>query len=127
MSSNGPAITRNDSKSPVPIRPFSPSINTPTVHNRTSLDSERSSTYSPPVTANGHAHAPVDEEGLDTIEKLKRDLERERQEKEDLTTQHRNLLAKLTTMRTSLGNKLKQDAVCLYHVSILSVYLTNLA
>jgi outer membrane murein-binding lipoprotein Lpp len=52
----------------------------------------------------------MDEEGLDPIEKLKRELEREREEKEDLATQYRNLLAKLTTMRTSLGNKLRQDA-----------------
>jgi outer membrane murein-binding lipoprotein Lpp len=52
----------------------------------------------------------MDEEGLDPIEKLKRELEREREEKEDLAAQYRNLLAKLTTMRTSLGNKLRQDA-----------------
>ncbi|OAX42309.1 hypothetical protein K503DRAFT_766865 [Rhizopogon vinicolor AM-OR11-026] len=111
MSSKGPAITRNDSRSPVAARPFSPSINTPApLDSRTSLDSERSSTYSPPVTTNGHTRVPAEEEGLGPIEKLKRELDREKEEKENLATQYRNLLAKLTTMRTSLGNKLKQDA-----------------
>jgi hypothetical protein len=94
---------------------------------RTSLDSERSSTYSPPATANGHTHVPVDEEGLDPIEKLKRELDREKEEKENLAAQYRNLLAKLTTMRTSLGNKLKQDAVWFYRVSIIIIPLTNSA
>jgi hypothetical protein len=94
---------------------------------RTSLDSERSSTYSPPATANGHTHVPADEEGLDPIEKLKRELGREKEEKENLAAQYRNLLAKLTTMRTSLGNKLKQDAVCFYRVSIIIIPLTNSA
>ncbi|KAH7907664.1 hypothetical protein BJ138DRAFT_1159568 [Hygrophoropsis aurantiaca] len=44
------------------------------------------------------------------MEKLQKDVEREREEKEALAAQYRNLLAKLTTMRTTLGNKLKQDA-----------------
>ncbi|KAF8137419.1 hypothetical protein EV363DRAFT_1394964 [Boletus edulis] len=47
---------------------------------------------------------------MDPLERLQRQLVRERAEREDLATQYRNLLAKLTTMRTSLGNKLKQDA-----------------
>jgi hypothetical protein len=62
---------------------------------------------------------------LDPIEKLKRDLDREKEEKETLAAQYRNLLAKLTTMRTTLGNKLRQDAVCFYCVYIISVPLTN--
>ncbi|KAG1823634.1 uncharacterized protein BJ212DRAFT_1444722 [Suillus subaureus] len=62
------------------------------------------------VGVNGHSRALVDAEGLDPVEKLKRELEREREEKENLAAQYRNLLAKLTTMRTSLGNKLQQDA-----------------
>jgi hypothetical protein len=69
----------------------------------------------------------VDEEGLDPIEKLKRELGREKEEKENLAAQYRNLLAKLTTMRTSLGNKLKQDAVWFYRVSIIIIPLTNSA
>ncbi|KAJ7634718.1 hypothetical protein FB45DRAFT_743754 [Roridomyces roridus] len=74
---------------------------------RLSLDSERSST--PPVQngVNGHA----DDEGpSDPLEKLRLELERTKEEKETLAAQYRNLLAKLTTMRTTLGNKLKQDA-----------------
>ncbi|KAG1846066.1 hypothetical protein DFJ58DRAFT_799716, partial [Suillus subalutaceus] len=110
MSSNGAAITRNDSKSPVHARPFSPINHVANVDGRSSLDSERSSTSSPVAGINGHSRALVDEEGLDPIEKLKRELEREREEKENLAAQYRNLLAKLTTMRTSLGNKLQHDA-----------------
>ena len=47
----------------------------------------------------------------DSVEKLQRELEITREEKETLATQYNNLLAKLTQMRTSLGTKLKQDAV----------------
>ncbi|KAG2156857.1 uncharacterized protein EDB93DRAFT_1125997 [Suillus bovinus] len=111
MSSNGAAITRNDSKSPVHARPFSPLNHVVNVDGRSSLDSERSSTSSPIVGVNGHhSRALMDEEGLDPVEKLTRELKHEREEKENLAAQYRNLLAKLTTMRTSLGNKLQQDA-----------------
>jgi hypothetical protein len=48
---------------------------------------------------------------LDPVLELRRQLERTNEEKEHLATQYRSLLAKLTTMRTTLGNKLKQDAV----------------
>lgn len=47
----------------------------------------------------------------DPVAKLQRELDRTREEKDTLAAQYRNLLAKLTTMRTTLGNKLKQDAV----------------
>lgn len=114
MSSNGASITRIDSRSPVHARPFSPINHVVNVDGRSSLDSERSSTSSPVVGINGHSRALVDEEGLDPLEKLKRELEREREEKDNLAAQYRNLLAKLTTMRTSLGNKLQQDAVRFY-------------
>ncbi|KAG2343037.1 hypothetical protein BDR05DRAFT_933923 [Suillus weaverae] len=110
MFSNGAAITRNDSTSPIHARPFSPFNSVANVDGRSSLDSERSSTSSPAVGVNGHSRALVDDEGLDAIEKLKRELEHEREEKENLAAQYRNLLAKLTTMRTSLGNKLQHDA-----------------
>jgi hypothetical protein len=123
MSSNGVAITRNDSRSPVYANPLSPVNHVANVDGRSSLDSERSSTSSPVVGLNGHSRTLMDEEGLDPIEKLKRELEREREEKEDLATQYRNLLAKLTTMRTSLGNKLRQDAVRFYW-SIIHVLIS---
>lgn len=84
---------------------------------RLSFDSDR-----PPSVLNGTngpngKHSPhnskhEDDPGLDVVERLQRDLARTNEEKEQLATQYRNLLAKLTTMRTQLGNKLKQDAVC---------------
>ena len=49
--------------------------------------------------------------GTDRVDQLQRELERTREEKESLATQYRNLVAKLNTMRTTLGNKLQQDAV----------------
>ncbi|KAF8830479.1 hypothetical protein HHX47_DHR2001126 [Lentinula edodes] len=77
---------------------------------RSSLDSERSNPASPiHVNGNGSAQAEPDE-SPDSIERLQRELQRTREEKEALATQYRNLLAKLTQMRTTLGNKLKQDA-----------------
>lgn len=92
-----------------PSRPFSPAV----PHNgaRTSTDSEPSTNA---FLANGTAyHDDADQDpDMDPLERLERQLARERAEKEDLAAQYRNLLAKLTTMRTTLGNKLKQDAVC---------------
>lgn len=95
-----------------PSRPFSPAV----VHNgaRTSTDSEPTTNA---FAVNGMApHDDADQDqdqdpDMDPLERLQRQLARERAEKEDLATQYRNLLAKLTTMRTTLGNKLKQDAV----------------
>lgn len=72
---------------------------------RLSFDSDRPP--SPPVL-NGHSD---DTDDLDPLARLQRDLDRTKEEKESLAAQYRNLLAKLTTMRTTLGNKLKQDAV----------------
>ncbi|KAJ7158397.1 hypothetical protein C8R43DRAFT_1124991 [Mycena crocata] len=60
----------------------------------------------------------------DPVEKLQRELERTREEKETLAAQYRNLLAKLTTMRTTLGNKLKQDAEELDRREVLVQQLT---
>ena len=82
---------------------------------RQSIDSDRSVGSSSPVVltgTNGHT-SPADEDdpNLDPVAKLQRELERTREEKDTLAAQYRNLLAKLTTMRTTLGTKLKQDAV----------------
>ncbi|KAH7928595.1 hypothetical protein BV22DRAFT_1192684 [Leucogyrophana mollusca] len=112
MSSNGGSIARHDTKSP--FRSFSPALNNVGYsEGRASLDSERSSASSPPVSAhhgmpNGRTNG--EDEALSPMERLQRELDREREEKENLAAQYRNLLAKLTTMRTTLGNKLKQDA-----------------
>lgn len=83
---------------------------------RRSLDGERILGSPPPLnglsgkpSSNGDAHQDSDD--LDPVQRLERELQRTREEKDTLATQYRNLLAKLTTMRTTLGNKLKQDAV----------------
>ncbi|EIW54941.1 uncharacterized protein TRAVEDRAFT_73976 [Trametes versicolor FP-101664 SS1] len=82
---------------------------------RRSLDGERILGSPPPLnglsgkpSSNGDAHQDSDD--LDPVQRLERELQRTREEKDTLATQYRNLLAKLTTMRTTLGNKLKQDA-----------------
>lgn len=65
---------------------------------------------------------------VDPIEKLQQELERTRQEREEFASQYRNLLARLNTMRSTLGNKLKQDAVRLFlmtfHIYISSLIVT---
>ncbi|KAG6812186.1 hypothetical protein H0H92_003991 [Tricholoma furcatifolium] len=86
---------------------------------RTSIDSERLSLDSNrnSIQANGHSAASGDsgDDEDDPIARLQRELDRTLEEKDTLATQYRNLLAKLTTMRTTLGNKLKQDAEELDH------------
>lgn len=78
---------------------------------RLSVDSDRSQNDSSPVHINGaNGSATHDSEDGDMVSRLQRELERTREEKEHLATQYRNLLAKLTQMRTTLGNKLRQDA-----------------
>ena len=47
----------------------------------------------------------------DRTVQLQKELERTKQEKEALSTQYQNLVTRLNNMRTTLGNKLKQDAV----------------
>ncbi|KAG6872702.1 hypothetical protein C0995_007370 [Termitomyces sp. Mi166 len=89
-----------------------PSNGESTSDGRPSIDSERLSLDSGPQ-ANGHIPTTEDsgdDADDDPIAKLQRELERTREEKDTLATQYRNLLAKLTTMRTTLGNKLQQDA-----------------
>jgi hypothetical protein len=46
------------------------------------------------------------------ITQLEEELEVVRGEKESLGNQYRTLLGKLTAMRQSLGDKLREDAVC---------------
>jgi hypothetical protein len=45
------------------------------------------------------------------LSRLQQELERTREERDEFETHYRNLLGKLQTMRNTLGNKLKQDAV----------------
>jgi small-conductance mechanosensitive channel len=60
--------------------------------------------------SNGTMHH-ADGQTHNALTLLREELKRTRGEKEALSTQYNNLVAKLTAMRTSLGNKLKQDAV----------------
>lgn len=62
---------------------------------------------------------------VDPIEKLQQELERTRQEREEFASQYRNLLARLNTMRSTLGNKLKQDAVRIISMTSLHPYLLS--
>lgn len=64
---------------------------------------------------------PVDER----IRILEDDLETTRQEKEALGNQYRSLLGKLTAMRTTLGDKLKEDAVGYLFTLFLSAVCGN--
>jgi len=48
----------------------------------------------------------------DPLERLQRELDKAREEKETLAEQYQNLLSRLTTMRNTLGSKLREDAVC---------------
>ncbi|WVR05645.1 hypothetical protein IAU60_002667 [Kwoniella sp. DSM 27419] len=60
-----------------------------------------------------HEHEHNDAVGAgstDRVAQLEEELEVVRQEKESLNAQYRGLLGKLTAMRTTLGDKLKEDA-----------------
>ena len=58
------------------------------------------------------------------IAQLEDDLATTRQEKEVLGNQYRTLLGKLTAMRASLGEKLREDAVCLCSCSFIPMNST---
>lgn len=51
------------------------------------------------------------EDAEERIRRLEDELGRTRDEKEQFEAQYRSLLGKLTNMRNTLGDKLKQDAV----------------
>ncbi|KAF7968596.1 hypothetical protein HWV62_35350 [Athelia sp. TMB] len=112
MSANGQpssSLERTDSMSPPPMSPSAALADT-----RLSFDADRPPALNGINGTNGkHSHSDSigeDDAELDVVERLQRDLARTNEEKEQLATQYRTLLAKLTTMRTQLGNKLKQDA-----------------
>ncbi|KAF9009964.1 hypothetical protein BDQ17DRAFT_1347230 [Cyathus striatus] len=85
---------------------------------RLSLDSDRTSSPAPLENgqngngkANGHANGnEQDDENLDPLTKLQRELERTREERDNNAAMYQNLFAKVKEMRSTLGNKLKQDA-----------------
>ncbi|KAF8234943.1 hypothetical protein L208DRAFT_1358938 [Tricholoma matsutake] len=75
-----------------------------------SSDIDRRTNASSPIYSNGvNGRISLDSDS-DPVSQLQRELDRTREEKETLAGQYSNLLAKLTTMRTTLGNKLQQDA-----------------
>lgn len=78
---------------------------------RPSFDIERPFSPAHPLNGTANTQEQEDTSDLDPIQRLQRDLQRTKEEKDALAAQYRNLLSKLTAMRTTLGNKLKQDAV----------------
>lgn len=91
-------------------------MSSPTSDNspRPSFDRDRILASPPPLngvhtSTNGDTHEEFAH--LDPLQRLQRELERTKQEKDALAAQYRTLLSKLTAMRTTLGNKLQQDAV----------------
>lgn len=58
---------------------------------------------------------PANDLPTNDADDLRTNLARVRAEKEELESQYNSLLNKLSTMRTSVANKLKQDAVCVPH------------
>ena len=93
---------------------------------RLSVDSDRDS-QNPSLTngkPNGHAtngSEDSDDAVLDPVERLQKELERTKEEKDVLASQYRTLLSRLTAMRTTLGNKLQQDAVSPLRYALPSV------
>ncbi|KAI0918396.1 hypothetical protein AcV5_002395 [Taiwanofungus camphoratus] len=77
---------------------------------RPSFDIERPFSPAHPLNGTANTQEQEDTSDLDPIQRLQRDLQRTKEEKDALAAQYRNLLSKLTAMRTTLGNKLKQDA-----------------
>ena len=105
-------------------RPSQPSFSLGGIENATavlrlSVDSDHDAQTPPLTNGNTDDHATngsntsqdSDDDDLDPVERLQRELERTKEEKDVLTSQYRTLLSKLTAMRTTLGNKLQQDAV----------------
>jgi hypothetical protein len=64
--------------------------------------------------------------GRDRISQLESELLSTRQEKEGLSNQYRSLLGKLTAMRQSLGDKLREDAVSLGIAAIVGGIMSTL-
>lgn len=83
------------------------------------LPAEPSDAATPSADANADADPDdsASEAGSDSsassstrLARLEQDLERTRAEKDQLATQYRSLLSKLTAMRQSLGDRLREDA-----------------
>lgn len=84
-------------------------------HSLPGHDDTLSSSPSSPVTqkprqSNG-GHKTSGSQQSDQVSVLRAELERTRAEKDTLDEHYRTLLDKVSAMRATLGNKLKQDAV----------------
>ncbi|KAI5118545.1 hypothetical protein M0805_008485 [Coniferiporia weirii] len=86
---------------------------------RLSIDSEQGDSRANGATTNGvngkvaavgSPRTSGELSGHDRLAAVQRELERCRKEKDDLATQYSLLVSRLNSMRTTLGNKLKQDA-----------------
>lgn len=80
----------------------------------------------PSPTEKPESNGEVQDEAEMSQEDLRAELEQIKGEKEHLENQYRALLGKLTTMRNTLGDKLRQDAVglllfCLWCLSISAI------
>ena len=106
--------SRSDSSSST--RAHSPPAQSPS-ELRISGELERTTFLATQTLVNGtatngqHVDISDDLDGLDPVERLQRELDRTKEEKDALASQYNSLLSKLQAMRTTLGNKLKQDAV----------------
>lgn len=110
--------------SPSPTKGLiSPLLSPQSTNSRVSFDGDSANARPPNAngTTNGQTHDMDD--GSDPIQRLRDELERTKEEKEALAAQYRNLLGKLTTMRTTLQNKLKQDAVSLLSRCLVAEHL----
>jgi hypothetical protein len=58
-------------------------------------------------------YGDADESLPQRVSRLEKELEATREERETYANQYRTLLSRIQTMKTTLGNKLKQDAVSL--------------
>jgi predicted nucleic acid-binding Zn-ribbon protein len=70
--------------------------------------------------SNEHVNGRNSEEDApeDRIAELEAELERTKEERENYASQYQALLARIQTMRTTLGNKLREDAVGIYYLCL---------
>lgn len=92
---------------------------TPEAGPSTAAVSAASGVLSPPATMSGLATPRSSLDGVDRMSFLEHELAVVKQEKEVLGNQYRNLLGKLTAMRQSLGDKLREDAVSFFDIYLV--------
>lgn len=83
---------------------------------RKSVEVQSSADGGPAADSGAAAAWPEDEEveekaGETSAEGLRQELARARRERDDFEAQYKGLLGKLTQMRSTLGERLRQDAV----------------